>query len=773
MPTTRTTSSSAPRVHSLTVMLGTGERTRVASPGIVKKKDISPLNQCPPNVVQLLSSTQDIQDALAKMSKSPVNDQDMLFTVEKLLMKINGVVYKHLSSLPEHRQTGHQLERFSFIRHQPEVDKGVNGRNSTLPQIVGCCPSVDRETCPTYPRVPFHLIETVVEADVMRNDDDTSDAASDFLRQLLRNRPERVAMYGLSVHRRGFIIHYADNTGAWRSGVTPWDPHVGLQKLAHYVHSLYLPPAHHFLRDTTMTRKSNETSTWSFDVNGEQLTDGRALVLGHLWGKRNSIFLARHGQTRQAIIKDCHFLFSPGKAREPEFLKHIHCRGFMPGLVRLAFDMKVKFGKEEKFMSVKDSPQVKHRMVLADLGDSLLLAKTVNDLLMAVYDTLEVHRTVARRMKVLHRDMSIANILMYPKWGQFTNEKVIEDPPVLIDDILGGVTRLASTPGSGRLLQQQVGTPQYVARAVAMGHPVFARHTPLRMPTLSGEAKEMYIRAYGPTRYDTYCDGTSTFHGGTPAELDEPTWESAERTTATTHYLRWEYDVESVYWTMYSVLLRVLPKGFIELPGEATRIALEHYWGIFHEHNFGSADKHPCENLLQDTRTPLLDCDPVAFARPFAPGMQDAARLLFDIAQHVRIPYVAMATPPTQEDHLHEAVQRLILDYLVRHRDDPVVLTPGRLRTSYAPKPLPSLASTYSLSSLMGINTSSSSSSVDSEASRSVGKDATQAGAPGAVSEAEDEVVQREVGPLFGEYPYFDTKYELGEPSDSALEPDD
>ncbi|KAI0772827.1 hypothetical protein BD413DRAFT_35061 [Trametes elegans] len=39
-----------------------------------------------------------------------------------------------------------------------------------------------------------------------------------------------------------------------------------------------------------------------------------------------------------------------------------------------------------------------------------------------------------------------------------------------------------------------------------------------------------------------------------------------------------------------------------------------------------------------------------------------------------------MDQPPRFDDHLHEAVQRLILNYLVEHEDDPIPLTPGVLR---------------------------------------------------------------------------------------------
>ncbi len=54
-----------------------------------------------------------------------------------------------------------------------------------------------------------------------------------------------------------------------------------------------------------------------------------------------------------------------------------------------------------------------------------------------------VHRTLANRAKVLHRDMSINNILMYPRWAQATNAQVLEGIPPFIDDVLDRELRSA------------------------------------------------------------------------------------------------------------------------------------------------------------------------------------------------------------------------------------------------------------------------------------------------------------------------------------------
>ena len=66
----------------------------------------------------------------------------------------------------------------------------------------------------------------------------------------------------------------------------------------------------------------------------------------------------------------------------------------------------------------------------------------------------------------------------------------------------------------------------------------------------------------------------------------------------------------------------------------------------------------------------------------FGPVMHGVATLLWQISQHI-CPEYALWEGDLEPDHLHEAVQRLILQYLVEHQDDPIELDPGHLRPAY------------------------------------------------------------------------------------------
>ena len=51
---------------------------------------------------------------------------------------------------------------------------------------------------------------------------------------------------------------------------------------------------------------------------------------------------------------------------------------------------------------------------------------------------------MAARAKVLHRDISIGNILMYPTFAKCANYRVMDGAPLLIDDVLAAEPRYAA-----------------------------------------------------------------------------------------------------------------------------------------------------------------------------------------------------------------------------------------------------------------------------------------------------------------------------------------
>ncbi|KAI0753628.1 hypothetical protein C8Q74DRAFT_1305899 [Fomes fomentarius] len=335
-----------------------------------------------------------------------------------------------------------------------------------------------------------------------------------------------------------------------------------------------------------------------------------------------------------------------------------------------------------------DDLRIRRRLVIPD-------AKSVNDLLKIIYDVLEVHRLVAKRRDVLHRDMSIYNILMYPKWGKFTNHKFIKDLPPLIDDILGGQLRnsdeyqalclLTDFDNSAMLddtsqpneLALRTGTPMYIARSVAAGR-LWVTPTSFKyskpMPELIPAARELYDKLHGPERYKLYEDVPGvTIHGGIPPP---PTMDTTDLELPPGFRHKLEYDAESTFWTTAAALLQVQPaKG---MDTSITCGNLKAMWAEFERHTIGERGVDQTDSREAAFLGRMLP----GYANAFLPCMQDVAALLFHMAQQVRPSYGLMSTPPPHDDHLHEALQRLILNYLVEHRDNDIELTPGVTRST-------------------------------------------------------------------------------------------
>ncbi|KAI0657458.1 hypothetical protein C8Q70DRAFT_1107436 [Cubamyces menziesii] len=109
----------------------------------------------------------------------------------------------------------------------------------------------------------------------------------------------------------------------------------------------------------------------------------------------------------------------------------------------------------------------------------------------------------------------------------------------------------------------------------------------------------------------------------------------------------------------------------------AANIALRAVWERLETHTLPDTDEAPS---FKDGRQILLDENEATFIRPFLPAMKDVALMLHRIAEHVSPTYAVMDPLPPFDDHLHEAIQRLILEYLVTHKQQPIPLNSGALR---------------------------------------------------------------------------------------------
>ncbi|KAM5545914.1 hypothetical protein V8D89_000040 [Ganoderma adspersum] len=323
------------------------------------------------------------------------------------------------------------------------------------------------------------------------------------------------------------------------------------------------------------------------------------------------------------------------------------------------------------------------RMPIWDLREHLFGVKTVNHLLMAFYDALEAHRT--------------HNGLRYPQSAGTESCRLMSDVPLFIEDVMHGVARCVqerraccflidmdnSVPLSradhpppleepeGHMLE---GTPMFTARSACVGSFFVssASVTAVGMPELTGDALDRYNAVHGPARYEKYPPetiGGAKQHGFTPP----PPIDHSEFQSDIQYVHRPEHDVESIFWIMLYVLLLVKPKD-----GEAAKYASPAFGQIWGPLSSCSISGPALGE--EDSRNVIFERRISTWMDAFDGSMRDVGNMLCRIARQIKTEWALWEGSATAPDHLHEAVQRIILQYLVDHREDDVVLLPGQTR---------------------------------------------------------------------------------------------
>ena len=186
------------------------------------------------------------------------------------------------------------------------------------------------------------------------------------------------------------------------------------------------------------------------------------------------------------------------------------------------------------------------------------------------------------------------------------------------------------------------------------------------MPQLQGKALELYQQAYGKDHYLRYNDSGSTTHGGlSPQACGYDDDDDIDRTKIPAFRHRPEHDIESIDWSMVVVLLRVCPATKREYFAPT---ANEQVWDWLNSHEI----KENVPASAWDKRHPIVEGNLEFWEDLFFPEMRDVARLMFEISKHVRSEYALWEWKDGAylEDHLHEAIQRLIFRYLYDHRHE-------------------------------------------------------------------------------------------------------
>ncbi|KAI0681738.1 hypothetical protein C8Q76DRAFT_804477 [Earliella scabrosa] len=468
------------------------------------------------------------------------------------------------------------------------------------------------------------------------------------------------AFLHLTVKPDYYQILLLEPSGTFASVRFPWD---NLDPLASFFYTVYVPPLSHL--ETSMSKAvmpsagatvDNVTFTWSeYD---------RVLYQGILRAVRR----------RQRGFPE----------EESQLVEKIHAdRGDVPGVVRIKCYEDVEYYGEKILCAGYESGtrQTKTRTVLDDYGDALLSATSVNEILRAFYDILEVHRTLVTRRGVLHRDMSVCNLLIRPQSRDLPGRCVMTDSPPFVQGIMKAEVEAESRTSEGILINfdnsaqlyregaertppeellHRTGTPRYIARSVSLGAVLLheSAFKGARMPELKGDALKLYIKVRGKSHYESYNDKVvpfpeemrclggnaasmleqtwllvnSTMHGGTPPPYAEPS--DVPKNQVLQFHHRPEHDVESVFWTLIAVLLRVHPHGHAR--EQYVPVTLRVLWEQFSAHKISDEP-----TTQQDSRHPIFTRSLDDWQSDFAPfpQMRDLGTLLYEISLHVRSEY--------------------------------------------------------------------------------------------------------------------------------------
>lgn len=288
-----------------------------------------------------------------------------------------------------------------------------------------------------------------------------------YLDLLFEARPEMVGTYALWACPEHYQILWSDASGMVASEFIDWG---NREPLKQYVWSLYVPPKAHVLFDKSIVRQPGGGDLWTITISTGTPEVYRNLTrtfIGSSWGRRTNVFASQEKDTGLVVVK-VSFPDSESCGREVRALQAIHGDAIFPGVVRLLRSDDDSEASQICTAPVNESkvnpPRIsrhKARSAMGSTGEDLLMARSVLDILKAVYDSLEskkpfslissltthynllsVHRALLG-INILHRNISIYNILIYPKHNPTTmnNKKLVENSPVFIRQVLKGKKR--------------------------------------------------------------------------------------------------------------------------------------------------------------------------------------------------------------------------------------------------------------------------------------------------------------------------------------------
>ena len=219
--------------------------------------------------------------------------------------------------------------------------------------------------------------------------------------QLLEARLDLVGVYGLATNAEEYSISWSDASGTVSSPPISWE---NLVPLVRYVYTLCFPRGGHHIRDPTIispTRRvppkgTEEEPHWTIVSSDDKAYENcHQFYTAGGWGRRATVYMnSNPGDARDfAVIKDTSQDVQR-QFQEADLLRHIHSNGDFPGVVRVITSGLVT-GKNSSSIStpypitIRATHRKKNRLVIGSRSSKLDKAKSVKDILKAVFDGVE------------------------------------------------------------------------------------------------------------------------------------------------------------------------------------------------------------------------------------------------------------------------------------------------------------------------------------------------------------------------------------------------
>ncbi|KJA13912.1 hypothetical protein HYPSUDRAFT_49536 [Hypholoma sublateritium FD-334 SS-4] len=531
-------------------------------------------------------------------------------------------------------------------------------------------------------------IEATVEVNSSgRTEEGAGLQAASLSISLLQARPDLLAVQGFCVTKSGIILTIVSSSGVTRTEALNMSVSANRVLLYAFITRLYEPdpnmvdpsikrrwddtaPQPHYVFDITLTPADSDAVVCSGyrTIYARESLDPRAHIFV------NETNPTSFGGAAIPVIKDAYCDLN-SRFTEDAIIKHIHHERDIPGIVRVAYAELVCYGGPDRRVIVRDGRQ-KTRLCLKEFGRSIMECKTVKDVLIVMYDQLENTRIMYRNRNVIHRDISIGNIMFrdlpVPPPIEDRNAENISHENIDSDNetdgipaiFCGGTYLLGETDDRSftknllidlelaEVLDEKqdelrlpsgAGTMQFMARSIRKGR-LLGGHAMIPFFDSPPEISKTLL-----TRYrGIFPDRVKRFPCKIPTHI--PGIVKNPSNTIAYHALR--HDAESVYWVLVRWAVCAAPAGKASPPvSQHMRFRLTEDYSDYRPSYIEEGELDPSYDALRNLLNNM------------------ASYLDHDL-------HWATEAPFNHPEFLHEALQRLILNFLADNKDEDFMLLP-------------------------------------------------------------------------------------------------